>query len=346
MEGSIETINKNFISGWAKQKNRMPVRIHLLIDGKKAASVIADIFDAKYVFQKVQRNGNCGFRFNIKNLNIAEKSRINIQLDSGQELANSPFSLKENPLNKLFFLHIPKTAGTSVNEILASHFSSGKVKTHIESYPDLKNFTAYPIGEKYDFISGHLNYYRAHKLFYMNVFKKITLLRNPFEQLVSHFRWLYFVAEDQNSSFFKNHTEIIKQIALRIRGIDFSNNNQVKHYINNLNIHEKTLFDNCQTRYLLHIHNKEKLTEEDADQALETLLAFDVVGTVENLPDFFDRVYNLFGWEFNLENIAKKNENTSVKHIDINNPELSELLKPLIRHDQLLYESIRIRNEK
>jgi hypothetical protein len=63
-----------------------------------------------------------------------------------------PHSFKKHR-NSVFFMHIPKTAGTSFNSFARKVYKPTEVLTHIEAY-DASTFPQ--IAQDYLFISGHL----------------------------------------------------------------------------------------------------------------------------------------------------------------------------------------------
>src|SRR5271170_44940 len=86
----------------------------------------------------------------------------------------------ESEDDKLVFLHIPKTGGTSINNIFASHFSPSDI------FPDRSGnaglYPSYMLG-KYRFFSPHARFSFLSML-RGNIFS-FTLLRDPLERSIS-----------------------------------------------------------------------------------------------------------------------------------------------------------------
>ncbi|RWB74615.1 MAG: hypothetical protein EOQ50_15010 [Mesorhizobium sp.] len=93
--------------------------------------------------------------------------------------------------DKVFFLHIPKTAGTSFNSMFRPLFSSDRYFDHMESRPEL--FKSLQSDGFPFFISGHLNFEFARSLIERKDVFTITILREPISQLISHLKWVKYV---------------------------------------------------------------------------------------------------------------------------------------------------------
>ncbi|MFM6402345.1 MAG: hypothetical protein ACKPFF_37175, partial [Planktothrix sp.] len=109
-----------------------------------------------------------------------------IPLASFNLLPNSVHS----PTKKTFFIHIPKTAGSSFNKFLHTYLHGD---SHCESYRDSSQpwtFNNLDFLKSFDFISGHLNIQYFNKNFERDNYLLVTLLRNPVDQLISHVNWL------------------------------------------------------------------------------------------------------------------------------------------------------------
>lgn len=237
--------------------------------------------------------------------------------------------------NKLFFLHIPKTAGTSVNEMLANGFRSSNVRFHIEN--DRNEHYRNIDSGKYDMLSGHVRVDEMLHFFPGDNYLRVTLLRDPFEQLLSHINWVKYISENPNSSFFNGHPEFIKQFSLLLRGLDFDDESAVEKFFGNLPDIGISLFNNCQTRYLFRGNPAPMLLETDALKAIESLNLFHVVGVVEQLDQFVREVFDKMGWKLKPK-ILQKNVQKHNYSIHDKNDRLKELLFPLYCADMVVYE--------
>lgn len=235
---------------------------------------------------------------------------------------------------KLFLLHIPKTAGTSINSIFSEKLDSCKL--HIES--ERSTEYRYLDPQRFDYLSGHVRYFEAATLLDLREFIKMTILRDPFEQLVSHLNWVYHISHDRNHPRFQRQTEQVLNLGRQIADTDFHDPDQVSTWISSLSPEGHTLFNNNQTRYLSNRPETIKPTEIDASSAVETLRTFDIVGTRENLPLFLKLVANLTGLMIDQ---APKNKNklSNPKRIP-NSKKIKTALFPLYCHDQVVYKDL------
>ncbi|MEZ5592435.1 MAG: sulfotransferase family 2 domain-containing protein [Gammaproteobacteria bacterium] len=94
---------------------------------------------------------------------------------------------KETAINKIYFIHIRKTAGTSLRSCIANEFPREKICPFYSEFSLRRNI---PLGErvnhvkKYDFISGHF-YSLGTPL--RDDFFIFTILRNPLDRALSVF---------------------------------------------------------------------------------------------------------------------------------------------------------------
>lgn len=242
-----------------------------------------------------------------------------------------------NKKDKILFLHIPKTAGTSVNLMLSKGFQTNRIKLHAESerssrYKDIN-------WQNFDFISGHLLLRELTTLIpaHNNVLK-ITILRNPIQQLLSHINWVKYISNDTNSKFFKNHPDDIKDFSLKLREINFNKANEVIFFLENMPDIGHRLFNNCQTRYLMDKASI-RISAADAQKAIDSLSFFDYVGTLENLENFIQKIYFEMNWSVKTK-VIKSNALKNKYKVNIDSKKIEEALYPLYCADQILYEHI------
>ncbi|MEZ4510948.1 MAG: sulfotransferase family 2 domain-containing protein [Chloroflexota bacterium] len=185
----------------------------------------------------------------------------------------------------LIFLHIPKSAGTTLNFILESHFSRE------ESYSVSKS-NYYPGGSidgfkamsperhaKIRWLTGHMGYGYHDYLSGPSVY--VTLLRDPVERLISNY---YFERHLRESPIH----EMIRSGKMDLR--------EYVYYYYAIEM------DNLQTRMIA--GNWEKrgdgpCTPEMLEQAKQNLQDhFAVVGVARRFDEFYFLLRHYFGWRY------------------------------------------------
>lgn len=95
-----------------------------------------------------------------------------------------------NPAEPLIFIHVPKTAGTSVREIFRGWFGAGLIEHYRDeqrdSLPPKRDLRALQ-GAQSLVVYGHFNKYRGFGIqdYYPEVSQFVTILRDPFERAIS-----------------------------------------------------------------------------------------------------------------------------------------------------------------
>lgn len=111
--------------------------------------------------------------------------------------------MKRTTNGPLVFVHIPKTAGTTLHKILSQQHRPGRTLVSHDSRPDELNKLAALTKCPYDLIMGHLGL-GIHELFPKT--RYIAFLREPIARLVSHYHYarqtpnhyLYETIRDRN----------------------------------------------------------------------------------------------------------------------------------------------------
>lgn len=234
--------------------------------------------------------------------------------------------MKPSSNYKLFYIHTPKTAGSSVNEYFTNIFPNSIC--HIEGKLKLENGLDL---DEYDFASGHIGYTHAHKILDDKWLKLVTF-REPYSFVISHLCWIRLLADPGQEERFNNHPEIFQRIAKKMASLDLSKADSIKLFIEWLDSVGCDYLHNTQTFYLDYAK-----TIEGAKAALEKI---EFVGTLEKIDKFLELINYELSLDVKFERAPRKNVNKQKYGLDINNPEHKKALLPLIDKDIEIYKIV------
>lgn len=239
---------------------------------------------------------------------------------------------KPKLVHPVFFLHIPKTAGTSFNTFVQHTFSLHSI-THAEVYRDESLHT---MAGKYDYISGHLRIDRFCNNFPSDQYRWMTILREPFGHFHSHLNWLRGVAADQESDFYKKHNATFKHLANGLKDKRTLSPEELQTLVDSFEPAVYPILENYQTRYLVSGY-RDRVQEPDTEEALANLRKFFAVGVTDRFGDFQQYFLQL--------NRAKMKEiNSSMNKarleplFDHKDPVYREIIASFVHSDKRLYD--------
>jgi hypothetical protein len=183
----------------------------------------------------------------------------------------------------LFFLHIPKTAGLSLIDLLDSHFPTNQIFP-LHSAPTPELFDAYTLEkmQQYRLVRGHFRFGPYDSGIYMHIAQNpliLTVLRHPIERLVSAYRWI--LRRPQN----RFHHEITT------KGITFEQYATDPAY--------RHLTSNLQSRLVISAMCPDPGVLSDvakAHLARQRLEQFAFVGITERFSESMEVLSHVFGW--------------------------------------------------
>ena len=231
----------------------------------------------------------------------------------------------------VIFVHIPKTAGTTLRHIIQSQFQPKnvfefyhlktqppKVRKGIEKYNNLSEAQKKAI----KFVSGHVGF-GLHE-FLQKPCTYITVLRDPVERVVSYY---YFLHRNQNN-IVKNKT--LEEFIQTFGGV----HNSMSCYLSGVTLKAQLQDPNIDIK-------SEQFDRETLEKAKSNLKQhFKIVGFVDKFDETCILLKKILGWNFSSfyarKNVAKHRNYTK----DISKDTLS-LIKKFNELDIQLYDYAR-----
>jgi hypothetical protein len=286
-------------------------------------------------FEKYYNSESAGFELNVTNL-VAGKYSL-IAETSQKQFTLAKISLRENLKPKLMFMHIAKTAGSSVNTYFSSHYAKDRYSVHVESNEKWRKNRNW--AQNLGFVSGHFNLPHFKRVLNPKGYYKVTVVREPHAHLISHLAWIRKLADQAEKARFAQHPVFVQHFARKLAKTDLSKPEEIIRLIASLEDKEKQLVDNCQVRYFTQIAVGEDVCAKDAQSAIEASAEFDLIGTTDNIDQFLNNVAERMEWKPPKVEVR---ENVSVNFygLNISDERIRAALKPLLRYDLELYQYI------
>ena len=241
-----------------------------------------------------------------------------------------------NPAKPIFFVHIPKTAGTSFNNHVHSWFGYQKWHSHIEVLDQDSQRALINPGY---YLAGHIPLFRLQGIEPdFTRFDLHTILRKPIDQLHSHLSWLKGIGTDPNSGFFKAHQPVIQELSLKIQDAQLHHVRGIEGFINNMEGFQFDFFDNIQTRYMLK-KRPDQVNQTDLSHATDNLDLFSTIGTTESYQLYLDRCATFYGRSPSVQT-TRHNPAKVGDLFNKNDTSIQDAIEPLIHFDKMLYQTM------
>ncbi len=304
IKGYVDTASDHLVYGWAMDEERPePVALKLLVNGEEVANLIANEPRQDLKDRSVHPTGCCGFSLFTSELpsDLPPNCKVQVKTVSGDvELVNSPvfpeipasyFSDKSD--ERFFFIHVPKTAGTSFRFMLYELFRQRVIYPNLcdinrnNGYESVKEFRNSP-KEKFREVQLLMAHIPSAAIELMPPgTHSITFLREPMARAISDINF----RANENISSINNIEEI------------FEDN---KYFFFNL----QTRLFASDTIFKCPIYFNYRLVDELAlKKAKANLEKTAFLGITERFEDSIRLAEKRFGWKFKKlkhYNMAKK----------------------------------------
>lgn len=281
--GFIGQITPNKVSGWAMDKNspETPLILQLVVDGEpiaqtKAGHLRKDIHD-----KGLHPSGHCGFTFTFKNpvydffsIRVFVQE-TNIEIPWSGMLAQRERQKIGPSEDRYFFIHIPKTAGTSFRTMLYRQFDQRAIypqfkdiKANSDFYNDWSNLSRLNREDlaKISLLTGHFPF-SARQFVGGDRCQVITVLRDPIRRVYS---LLAHLQRHQPQLADKS----MEQIFLQEQGAS-----------------------NGITRLFINDFSKAELDRTDLEEAKDNLTSCALIGLSEYFEETVSLAEKKFGWK-------------------------------------------------
>lgn len=325
-------------------EQRSPFRFSIVVRAAEdfdPSSWIIEVDGGEAELVELRRTGSIlTFELQAVQESTAEESLVRIRAREDKSYICGGFVSSPTKLSKrkLFFLHIPKTAGSSCNEYFVAHF--GRSQTHIEAHR-ASDYSGIEV-DRLEFMSGHVRTFELMKYLDLGGFVRATLLREPLEQLLSHVKWVLYLCEDKSSDRYKRQPDQVKDLGGRLSEIDFFDAQSIERGFDALPQFGHLLFNNCQTRYLLNAPDPVYMEPDHGFDAIDGLGFFDAVGVTSNIDGFIERIGQCLGVSFSAAfPVVNASRNAATFAVS---DATARALAPFYRVDQMVFDAIAARN--
>jgi len=325
------------LSGWAICPLFRVQEVILRRDGKIVASARPDQHrpGASRTFSELPGAETPGFRLTLAAAQ-AGVFELAVSGPDGQLITFAELELLEESRPQLFYMHIAKAGGSTVNRHLLQYFDPRAARDHIESAPEwAKNPAAL---QEYEFLSGHISLQAFDDALDASDFHLVTVMREPWSHLRSHLAWIRHLTDPGEERRYAVHPEPVQQFARRLADCDFTSPDALAKLVSTLEPHDRILVDNCQVRYFAPVTG-EWTTAQDLEAAIAAQKRFDLIGTTDRLDEFFTALAERMAWPLDL---PEKRENVTQSFYGLERPadDVRAALGPLITFDERLYRAV------
>jgi hypothetical protein len=234
------------------------------------------------------------------------------------------FNLFNKRKRTVFFLHMPKTAGTTLEHYIEGNMQNASICPHTVM-PQILPLSAKELAA-FDLIHGHFNYNLLERL--PKDTQTITMLRSPVARAISH---LKHIRSNKSPTFWMKKYLPINDMTLD----EMVQEEVVQKFICDYQLRRLAVDVNLnEFKEPMVLHTPFRLEQHHLDLGKKRLESFDAIGITERFSDSVKLLNKTFNWQEAVEipslNVSPTKDEISEKSI--------QKIKELTSLDQALYE--------
>jgi hypothetical protein len=238
----------------------------------------------------------------------------------------------------LFFMHIPKTSGSSINSILKVIYGEDNFVEHIEALNRRANRKRLNITKQVDCVTGHVYLGSWLRFAGADQYALATILRDPWKRLVSHINWMDRFNQGVDRKALRRLDPLARRAIRILAGTDFEDRRSIIRMRNRISRQDRwSHFDNLQTRMFSNNSIHDVLTQQSLKRAFDVMGQFVAIGICDNQAAFSARISDFAKANVAVQRVHANAAPTSPR-LSTTNDIAQVALEPWIQFDTELYE--------